>query len=62
MDCDHLIKTITIDMINWLLDCFEDDYDQDTIKELDFQAAKKAVNKYYDGGYYQFLKDAHHHA
>ncbi len=43
------------EMRKWLLDCFEDEYDQEQIRELSFEHCVKAVNRYYDGGYKAFL-------
>lgn len=39
----------------WLLECFDDEYDREQIRELSFEHCVKAVNEYYDGGYKAFL-------
>lgn len=38
------------EMKAWLLECFDDEYDQEQIKELSYEHAVKAINHYYDGG------------
>lgn len=42
-------------MKEWLLDCFEDEYDQEQINELDHSDTLRAVNRYYDGGVEAFM-------
>lgn len=38
------------EMKAWLLECFEDEYDQEQIKELTYNQCVRAINRYYDGG------------
>lgn len=40
---------------SWLLDCFEDEYDQEVIQELDVFGTIAAIERYYDGGWYEFI-------
>jgi hypothetical protein len=61
MECAQVIEQATRDMIGWLLDCFESDEEQEEIRAMDFHCAKRAVARYYAGGYYQFIKDARLH-
>ena len=38
------------DAREWLLECFEDEYDQETIEELDDAGIVDAINRYYHDG------------
>lgn len=40
----------------WLLQCFQDEHDQEMIKELSFEYLKIAVDRHYHGGYTEFIK------
>lgn len=53
---DVLDKIAEPQMREWLLECFDDAYDQEHISELSFSQLKRAVNHYYDGGYPAFLE------
>ncbi len=44
-------------MIEWLLECFTDDYDQEQIQELTESQLTRAINRYYDGGLSAFIQD-----
>ncbi len=46
---------LTGEMRKWLLECFDEEYDQEQIRELSFEQCVKAINRYYDGGYKAFL-------
>jgi len=54
----YTLEQQTKDMIAWLLDCFNDEFDQEEIRSLDFPAARKAVSRYYDGGFKAFIEDS----
>jgi len=43
------------EMRSWLLDCFNDEYDQETIENLSFESLKKSVNRYFEGGFNEFI-------
>lgn len=43
-------------MREWLLDCFEDDYEQEEIQQLNFEEVQDAVQRYYDGGITGFIE------
>lgn len=43
------------EMRKWLLECFDEEYDQEQIRELSYDDCVKAVNRYYDGGFKAFL-------
>lgn len=47
--------SLQIEMREWLLECFNDEYDQEKIQELTYGELVKAVNKYYDGGFKEFV-------
>lgn len=52
------IERITeLEMREWLLECFSDEYDQEQIQELTYEQLKSAVNRYYAGGFEVFLDD-----
>lgn len=42
----------------WLLDCFADEYDRETIESLNWLKIVASVDRYYEGGYAQFLRDS----
>lgn len=42
-------------MIDWLLECFDDDYEQDEIRDLSYKQACQAINRYFDGGIEEFI-------
>lgn len=42
-------------MREWLLDCFDEEYDQEMIQELNEQELERSVNRYYDGGLRAFM-------
>ena len=42
-------------MKEWLLDCFNDEYDQEQIESLSYEQLVKSINRYYDGGMKAFL-------
>lgn len=44
------MNTLDIEMRSWLLDCFEEEYDQEQIQELSHEQLVRAINRYYDGG------------
>lgn len=44
-------------MKEWLLDCFNEEADQEKIKQLIYEHCVKAINKCYDGGFKQFIED-----
>lgn len=41
----------------WLLDCFEDEDDQDLIRSRNAIQTVASVEQLYEGGYRQFLRD-----
>lgn len=41
----------------WLLDCFEDEEDQEDIRSLNAIRIVQSVETHYEGGYRQFLRD-----
>lgn len=43
------------EMREWLLDCFTQAEDQEEIQELNYGELVKAVNRYYDGGFKEFV-------
>lgn len=43
-------------MRKWLLECFSEESEQEQIKELSFEHLQMAINRYFDGGYQEFLK------
>jgi len=38
------------EMKSWLLECFEDEHDQEQIEELSYTQCVRAINRHYDGG------------
>lgn len=38
------------EMKAWLLECFDEEYDQEQIRELTYEQCVRAINRYYDGG------------
>jgi uncharacterized protein with von Willebrand factor type A (vWA) domain len=44
------------EMREWLLECFSDDNDQETIEELTHDQLIKSINRYFDGGLTEFIK------
>lgn len=44
------------EMREWLFECFDDEYSQEEISNLDFSDLKRSVNRYYDGGFHAFLE------
>ena len=47
-------QTLENEMREWLLECFEDEYDQEQIKELSEIQLIKAINRYFEGGMREF--------
>lgn len=45
------------DMRDWLKDCYEDEYDQEEIDSCSERQIIAAVDREYDGGLMQFLRD-----
>lgn len=43
------------EMKEWLLECFEDEYDKEQINELTYEQCVRAINRYYDGGMKAFI-------
>lgn len=43
------------EMREWLLECFSEEYDQETINKLNRGQLVKAINRYFDGGIKAFL-------
>lgn len=43
-------------MREWLLDCYEDEYDQEQINQMSYRELIKAINWYYDGGIECFVR------
>ena len=48
---------IEAEMRDWLLECFEEEYDQEQINDLTLNELKRSVNRYYDGGIKAFLHE-----
>ncbi len=44
------MSTLDREMKDWLLECFDDEYDQEQIEELTHEQLVRSINKYYDGG------------
>lgn len=42
------------EMKDWLLECFNEEYDQEQIEELTHEQLKRAINRYYAGGMAEF--------
>ena len=45
------------EMKQWLLECFEEEYNQEQINESSYEELKQSVNRYYDGGFKVFVDD-----
>lgn len=45
------------DMEDWLLECFTDEYDSETIQNLTLNELYSAINRYYDGGLSEFIEN-----
>jgi hypothetical protein len=43
-------------MKEWLLECFQEDCDQEEIEELSTQELMNAVDRYFDGGMRAFVE------
>lgn len=44
-------------MSEWLKECYTDEYDHEYIDNLSDERSFKAINREYDGGVEQFIKD-----
>lgn len=44
------MNTIYSEMREWLLECFEDEYDQEQIQSLSDSQLEKSIDRYFDGG------------
>ena len=43
------------EMKDWLLDCFDEEADQEEIEGLGSQQLENAINRYFDGGMKEFI-------
>lgn len=48
---------LVADMKSWLLECFNEEVDQEEIEGLSFEQLVRAINRYYEGGIEQFKRD-----
>jgi hypothetical protein len=51
-----MTQYLETEMREWLLDCFEEEEDQEEILELSYERLCKSVNKYFDGGLKAFFQ------
>lgn len=42
------------EMMEWLLECFDDEFDQEQIRELNYSELVRVIDMYYDGGFRAF--------
>jgi hypothetical protein len=52
---ENKMSNLDKEMREWLLGCFDDEYDQEQINSLSHEQLVRAINRYYDGGIRSFL-------
>ena len=51
---DGLDIILVKQMKEWLLECFNDEYDKEQIEELTQEELLRSINRYFDGGFAAF--------